>query len=287
MDPRYLGENTGEGILLHGVKQRTYYITSEQEQESYRLRFKDGILIDHSGKPLTTDPSIKFVMDEFGNIFGGNIKTPGFHEQHSAFLAGKPVTFAGRITVINGEISAIDNISGHYKTPMDSYKYLLDEVKRSGVDISKIKVNEHWLIKHPSLKNVPHLYGPQKTGAELMAKFSATSPEERLKHLLPRNFWDVAAEWIGVEFPHRNQLLKIISTESNWPETFWKKVPSLLQGTAGEINKTLFETAQRHIKEGRITKDKLRSLGIDLSSNPRDELVLKIKEKLFTNSSCE
>ncbi len=289
MDRYYVGENLGEGISIHGVTQRTYYVESDLERETYRLHVRDGMLFDHADRPFDAKDGIKFVMDEFGNIFGGPIDKPGFHSQHSAYLKGKPVAFAGRLSAENGRIIKLDNSSGHYKTPMDALKYILEELKLKGMDISKFSVNEYWMAKHPSKRNAPPLFGPAKTGEEFLEKFTPDRSGVNLKHMVPRNFWEAAPEWLKRDFTHRDQILRTLLNEPNWPKNFWQQVPDLLDHTTGEIRTNLEAAIEKHVRESRITIDRLEELGIksDPSPSERQRIIEKIRQKVLGTGACE
>jgi hypothetical protein len=60
--------------------------------------------------------------------------------QHSSFVGGRPVVSAGEIQVQNGEPVTISAKSGHYKPSMEQFLAGLNLLKRSGVNMEKLKV---------------------------------------------------------------------------------------------------------------------------------------------------
>lgn len=77
-----------------------------------------------------------YAMDDMQYIYTSAqpAKAGTFH--HSSFLSGKPVLCAGEITVQNGKLTHIDNLSGHYRP---TKQHLPDCVRvlsqRYGVDL--------------------------------------------------------------------------------------------------------------------------------------------------------
>ena len=139
MQSKYLGEETG---AVWGTKVK--YLTNV-EREAYKLQIKDGKLFTSDGVPFDTSGTSRingkaiFVMDKNGNIFASNVQEIGlFH--HSSFLAGGPVAAAGEISVSNGIVKAVTLRSGHYQPPVSYLYQFLLQLRKMGIDISKIEI---------------------------------------------------------------------------------------------------------------------------------------------------
>lgn len=289
MDSHYLGENIGDGINIHGVRQRTYYVGSDLEREAFRIHIRDSLLFDSKGNPIDATDGIKFVMDEHGNLFGGPIDKPGFHSQHSAYLGGKPVAFAGRMKVENGHLTWVDNSSGHYKTPMDAMKHLLMELKIKGIDTSKFQVNEFWMAKHPSRRDLGAIYGPAKTGDEFLEKFTLSKKELTIRHLVPRDFWDAASDWLSRDFPHKKSLLRTLSAEKKWPQSFWDRIPELINKNSTEVRLALETAVQNQLRDGNISREKYEQVmgKTEQIGRERRQIIESIRRKILESGACE
>lgn len=78
------------------------------------------------------------VVDPNGRFYSGSKVRRMF--QHSSFLSGSAVLFAGCWRVKSGILLEIMNASGHYKTTLNQVLYLLSLLERRGIDISQVKI---------------------------------------------------------------------------------------------------------------------------------------------------
>ena len=139
----YLNENKGINSWIAPLKVK--YL-DEVEKLKHQLLIKEGKLFDVNGKPFNSldldnrfnNGKAIFVMDEYGRIFASTKNKPTFFH-HSSFLAGKPVSFAGEIEVIDGIILSISNNSGHYQPGEEFLSQFFDFLNYSKVDTNSIE----------------------------------------------------------------------------------------------------------------------------------------------------
>ncbi len=133
--------DTGEIDESQMDKLRTEYLATEPEREKYHLTVGSNFL--QNGQPFNTASLFTafwgrgaaiYVMDPGGEFYAGPHKVGQFH--HSSFLAGGAVAGAGEMkTSESGELQAISNKSGHYKTsPLHMFQ-VLDELTKRSVNI--------------------------------------------------------------------------------------------------------------------------------------------------------
>jgi len=102
-----LGQDKSGGVIYLDARQR----------EERRVVIENGLLCDHTGKPLTTRSKHRnqnnYVMDAAGNFYLFDEFT---HPEirHSSIFAGGPVAGAGNIEITEGQLVYIDSDSGHY-----------------------------------------------------------------------------------------------------------------------------------------------------------------------------
>ncbi|HEX6682845.1 MAG TPA: hypothetical protein VF062_08620 [Candidatus Limnocylindrales bacterium] len=117
---------------------------SDAELEQYRvvvgpdglLRRSDGTVVDTTGASSAHHGGANreiFIMDEHGNMYMSPDQEVGvFH--HSTLSGGRPVTGAGELEVVNGEVRTVTDHSGHYRPTRTNTQNVMDELGRQGVD---------------------------------------------------------------------------------------------------------------------------------------------------------
>jgi hypothetical protein len=100
-----------------------------------RLLHRNGVVLDTTH---AHNEYFIFVMDGDGRIFS---EDKFVINHHSAFLAGNPVSSAGGWRVANGQVTNINNSSGHYMPPWDYTEQVLKELKRHRHVINGIQKN--------------------------------------------------------------------------------------------------------------------------------------------------
>lgn len=114
------------------------YLVTTNDQKQLCL---DGgsQLLDTNGKRYI------FVMDRQGNLFisADSEYRDGGRIGHPAFTRGQAVACAGELVVVNGKITYINNVTGHYQTGGYSLHRVVSQLKARGVlaDECKIQVN--------------------------------------------------------------------------------------------------------------------------------------------------
>ncbi len=148
LQPAFVGENLPRGNKPPFQGSIVRYL-SEAERAPYRLTVKDGKLYDAAGRLFDTRGAETvhsgggraiFIMDRDGSIYASTYQEVGkFH--HSSLAAGRPVTAAGELEVVNGVLRLITNQSGHYRPLAAFNEQALEVLKASGVDISRVVRN--------------------------------------------------------------------------------------------------------------------------------------------------
>ena len=68
-----------------------------------------------------------WVMDTKGNLYTSVEQSPG-HFNHSTFLAGGPVVGAGQVIIEKGQITYLNNLSGHYRPTVSDIAGMIDQL---------------------------------------------------------------------------------------------------------------------------------------------------------------
>lgn len=116
-------------------------------REQHRLFVRDGRLFNaKDGTPFDTMRATTahsgggramFVMDRNGNLYARNHQEVGVWH-HSSFLRGDDVAGAGELQVSDGVINVISRKSGHYMPTEEAQQQVIDELRRQGIDPSRI-----------------------------------------------------------------------------------------------------------------------------------------------------
>lgn len=136
MDPYFDGENK-PGSKAWGMFGAQVRYLSDEEKTAYEIFERDGLLVDKNGVPIDSgsesNGKFMFVMDPQGRVYAGSHKLMEFH--HSSFLAGKPVSAAGELELIDGKVVGHSRSSGHYKPSPEHHGQFLSEMAERGVDM--------------------------------------------------------------------------------------------------------------------------------------------------------
>ena len=117
-------------------------------REQHRLFVRDGKLYNaKDGTPFDTSQATTahtagggramYVMDRNGNLYARNHQEVGVWH-HSSFLRGDDVAGAGELDVRDGVVNVISRKSGHYMPTEEAQQQVLDELRRQGLDTSRI-----------------------------------------------------------------------------------------------------------------------------------------------------
>ncbi len=143
---------------LHQDKKEGVIYLDTQLREERRLVIQNGLVYDHTGKPVLNTRSKhhnqnNYVMDAAGNFYLFDEFT---HPEirHSSIFAGGPVAGAGNIKIEEGRIVYIDADSGHYPTE-GVHENVLKELASHGVNVGdhKNKTADHENKHHHAKKH--------------------------------------------------------------------------------------------------------------------------------------
>ena len=106
---------------------------SDDDRDFLVIQFKEGRLIDSDGEFISLNYAL-YVMSPDGKIF---VHPADFTTRHSGLIAGAPVAGAGHMTVIEGQVTYLDNFSGHYQPKAEHLEQVISELRSQNVDLSK------------------------------------------------------------------------------------------------------------------------------------------------------
>ncbi len=128
-------------------------LSSDEDRRRYKIKFRNGmayrcnsldggnevyILYDTktSGESECSDEWVHFALDKRGRLYVGFRKDKTFF--HSSFLAGDPVICAGKLRIVNGQITGISDESGHYQPTALNIANALYLLMARGVNVDVI-----------------------------------------------------------------------------------------------------------------------------------------------------
>lgn len=161
MQAVYIGEHLpGHPVWRwqNGPKESVRYL-KDTELPDYELTLFNGKIYDSSGRPFDTTNAKSvhsgtgraiYVMDEHGKIYASLEQKAG-HFHHSSLAQGKPVAAAGELEVLEGELIAISDNSGHYKPDRIYSDQALMIFHERGVDMRYVLID----FQRPPLQNSP------------------------------------------------------------------------------------------------------------------------------------
>jgi hypothetical protein len=140
--PQYRGEEQAGGHFETAVR----YLNADA-REPYRAHGSQGRLVDTRGRRLNPggQPGAEgagvaiFVVDAAGNLYIAFEQSKGtFH--HSSLVAGAPVATAGEMTIFDGQLMKLSNVSGHYRPPPRTLRAAVGQLRALGVDLGKMEL---------------------------------------------------------------------------------------------------------------------------------------------------
>jgi hypothetical protein len=85
-----------------------------------------------------------YVADTLGRLYVG-IKSSGAF-QHTSFLSGGRISSAGSIGIVDGRLTYLSPLSGHYRPTTKSFRSFVASLRASGVDLSHMKTSKAYAI---------------------------------------------------------------------------------------------------------------------------------------------
>lgn len=95
-------------------------------------------------KTLVAKNTWIFAVDTEMNMYLGIKQSGSF--QHSSFLRGSRLSSAGTIKIKNGQIRAINPLSGHYRPPAKAFRHFVHHLKDSGADMSRVSISKSYAV---------------------------------------------------------------------------------------------------------------------------------------------
>lgn len=126
-----------------GMHMKVVYTKREDRDNLMVFVDGQGLLCDVNNVLISTDRSVLYAMDRYGNLFYEKVKTTtrGVIYNHSSFNAGNDVICAGEIRIVAGILMEIDNRSGHYQPSRDNLHNCVKVLQQEGVDLSQAAVS--------------------------------------------------------------------------------------------------------------------------------------------------
>lgn len=119
-----------------GATEQLYYDRATRMR--HLLLVKDGKLWTTPSK--TAYLTGAYAMDEYGNLFAQETPDDPRTFNHSSFCRGKQVVCAGILNIRNGELTSINNMSGHYKPGPSHLANALRILIGQGLDLAQTEV---------------------------------------------------------------------------------------------------------------------------------------------------
>jgi hypothetical protein len=111
-----------------------------------------GRLEDKNGNLVNEGRGCIYVMDKYGNLYSNYdshvIALGSRYLNHSSMLAGDAVICAGNIHTEQGQLTFLDNGSGHYKPNIHQLRLCVTLLLEDGVDLSQttIEAVDSWVV---------------------------------------------------------------------------------------------------------------------------------------------
>ena len=162
IDAHYAGENIGESARWKelGADYTVKYF-NDSERAAAAITIKNGLmyradgrLFDSRGRP--DGQGAIFVVDGAGTIYATNQQQEGVIH-HSSLQAGKPVSMAGEMTVIDGQLTSVNNFSGHYKPDVEQFGQMRENLAAQGIDLSKVGQIAATAFERPDASGKPRM----------------------------------------------------------------------------------------------------------------------------------
>lgn len=130
------------------------FLTTEGLQRKYKLRFRAGVAwrwVDDgyvrfdstdNRESETNDQMVHFVMDQRGRIYAGFDKDAVWFK-HSSLVGGRDAHAAGRMKIQSGQVTVVENDSGHYQPAHQHMRNLLRRLQLYGAPLVDTKVRRN------------------------------------------------------------------------------------------------------------------------------------------------
>ena len=147
MNPIYKGEN--KGTYIDPITKTAWNVKyfSKEELFPYALFSKDGLMVNHQGKKISSDfdpEAMSFehgllVIDKNNNVYLLPFESRGKYH-HSSLSAGDDILFAGTAAFHNGILREFSNSSGHYKPDSKQTLRVLKTLQKQGINLDNTKL---------------------------------------------------------------------------------------------------------------------------------------------------
>lgn len=128
----------GKFIRFSSIK---YY--SFEEQAESEVYLKGGLFVDQQEKPISVTGYIYVVTEDGRLLIAKNIQGK-IH--HSSLAAGQAIISAGVISIIQGQISYLDNQSGHYRPDKLRFSAFTILLKNKGITLLPNAIPKQFLV---------------------------------------------------------------------------------------------------------------------------------------------
>jgi len=129
MQPQYIGEN--QGLYYDKTTHRYWNVHYFNDADLNRLtlKIKNSFVLDYKNEKYSTDfdpetgsyKEALVVLTADKKLLVLPYEARGVYH-HSSLSRGKAILFAGTITIANGQIVGLSDLSGHYKPNAESLK---------------------------------------------------------------------------------------------------------------------------------------------------------------------
>ena len=124
-------------ILVRGTEQT---IDSQKVKKTKKhFHVSPATVLNHLLRASIKPGTWIYVADTVGRLYVG-IKSSGAF-QHTSFLSGARISSAGLIGIVDGQLTYLSPLSGHYRPTTKSFKAFVKSLDEQGVDLSQLKVS--------------------------------------------------------------------------------------------------------------------------------------------------
>jgi hypothetical protein len=202
---------TEREFLLIADKLKTAGVSLPQEvmffKQSERMKYlilfdkKSGLFLANFDNAFDTSNGtarqFPYVIDSYGNLFSASDydldsldKKVRFN--HSSFAAGKDVICAGMISVIEGKLLHIDNMSGHYAPTKMNLWNALQVLNGAGVNLKDVQCQCMEVEERLDSKQMPEVGTRSRTTAQPVRPGLVAPMELDFR---PKKTWQTRVTW--------------------------------------------------------------------------------------------
>ena len=148
MLPQYIGEEKGHYYDKTARRYWNVHYFNHEDLKHLTITVKNSTLYDFKNEKYSTEfdhengvfKEALVVLTAEENLLILPYESRGLYH-HSSLSHGKPVLFAGTITVANGQVIELTDLSGHYKPNLDSLKNFITFLESKKLNLRNMLIS--------------------------------------------------------------------------------------------------------------------------------------------------